>query len=158
MTVFSDAGLSLALIPVRSEQLDTGLIGDGTRVTAVTLCLPAGTSGGERQRLLDGLRKSQHHTFRSLSMPTLPGTLMEDLEIDTRQSLVGILSSGLPLPKSPSIQFEEAQKGLRRDVADGEREERGWWTLRFHQVLRELQREEGLASFIVPGTFGADMV
>ena len=152
-----DAGLSLTLIPVGPEQLDTGLLADDTCVTPLTLCFPAGTSGGERQRLLDGLRKSQHHTFRSLSMPTLPGTLMEDLEIDTRQSLVGILSSGLPLPKSPSIQFEEAQKGLRRDVADGEREERGWWTLRFHQVLRELQREESLLSFIVPGTFGADM-
>ncbi|PIL34361.1 hypothetical protein GSI_03136 [Ganoderma sinense ZZ0214-1] len=153
----SDVGLSLTLIPVRLEQLDTGLLADDTRVAPITLCFPVGTSGGERQRLLDGLRKSQHHTFRSLSMPTLPGTLMEDLEIDTRQSLVGILSSGLPLPKSPSIQFEEAQKGLRRDVADGEREERGWWTLRFHQVLRELQREETLLSFIVPGTFGAGM-
>ena len=135
-------GLNLGLVPIRPEHLDTGLVADNAHATSLTLSYPSEVDNGERQRLLEALRKCQHHMFRSLSMPTLPGALMEDLEIDTRQSLVGILSSGLPLPKSPSIQFEEAQKGLRRDVADGEREERGWWTLRFHQVLRELQREE----------------
>ena len=97
--------------------------------------------GTARQELYSALRKCRQHTVRSLSFPSLPGAMMEDGEIDTRQSLVGILSSGLPLPKSPSIQMDEASKGQRRDAIDGEREERGWWTLRFQQVLRELQRE-----------------
>jgi hypothetical protein len=31
--------------------------------------------------------------------------------------------------------------GKRNDPKQQEREERGWWSLRFQQVLRELQRE-----------------
>lgn len=34
------------------------------------------------------------------------------------------------------------EHGEKEDRAQGEREERGWWTLRFQQVLREFQREE----------------
>lgn len=135
--------VSLDLVSISPEHLDTGFVGEDTSVVAITLALPAvDGDAGTRQELVAALRKCHRHTIRSLSFPSLPGTMMEDVEIDTRQSLVGILSSGLPLPKSPSIQFDEAAQGERRDAIDGEREERGWWTLRFQQVLRELQREE----------------
>lgn len=135
--------VSLDLVSISPEHLDTGFVGEDTSVVSITLALPAvDGDAGTRQELVAALRKCHRHTIRSLSFPSLPGTMMEDVEIDTRQSLVGILSSGLPLPKSPSIQFDEAAQGERRDAIDGEREERGWWTLRFQQVLRELQREE----------------
>ena len=141
--------IALDLIPIGPEYLDSGLVGEDTPVVSITLTLPKTQNEDEAyEQLRSALRKCQQHTVRSLSFPAQPGSMMEDVEIDTRQSLVGILSSGLPLPKSPSIQFDEAAKGQRRDAVDGEREERGWWTLRFQQVLRELQREE--ASNSVP--------
>ncbi|KAI0755830.1 Dbl homology domain-containing protein [Fomes fomentarius] len=141
----ADNIVSLDLVSISPDHLDTGFVGEDTSVVSITLALPAvDGDAATRQELVAALRKCHRHTIRSLSFPSLPGTMMEDVEIDTRQSLVGILSSGLPLPKSPSIQFDEAAKGERRDAIDGEREERGWWTLRFQQVLRELQREEVL--------------
>ncbi|EKM51245.1 uncharacterized protein PHACADRAFT_263285 [Phanerochaete carnosa HHB-10118-sp] len=63
-----------------------------------------------------------------------------------------ILHTGLPLPKSPSLQMRDNQRlgidvnestgGKGGNDADREREERGWWTLRFQQVLREVQRRD----------------
>ena len=72
-----------------------------------------------------------------------------------------ILNTGLPLPKSPSLQLRDNQR-LRIDVskntegrdgsdADREREERGWWTLRFQQVLREMQRRDPMLSLSMFG-------
>jgi hypothetical protein len=63
-----------------------------------------------------------------------------ELEMDARCSLGSILASGLPLPKSPSFQKEEEAKGVVADAVQMEREERGWWSLRFQQVLHEIQR------------------
>ncbi|KAI0739440.1 hypothetical protein C8Q80DRAFT_1198706 [Daedaleopsis nitida] len=138
-----DGSLTVDVVAISPEHLDSGFMGEDASVVPITLVLPSSeNSEGARTELLAALHKCQQHTVRSLSFPSLPGTMMDDVELDTRQSLVGILASGLPLPKSPSIQFDEANKGQRRDAVDGEREERGWWTLRFQQVLRELQREE----------------
>lgn len=50
-----------------------------------------------------------------------------------------ILASGLPMPKSPSVQLSSGERG---NVVSREREERGWWSVRFRQVLREVQCEE----------------
>lgn len=60
-----------------------------------------------------------------------------------------ILNTGLPLPKSPSVQLKDNDRLGARDGpsdADREREERGWWTLRFQQVLREMQRQDPMLS------------
>lgn len=94
------------------------------------------------------MQSCSNFTTRSLSFPSNsekylahgPGA---DLETDTKNSVLSILASGLPLPKSPSIQIEEAILGDAPNGAQQEREERGWWTLRFQQVLREMQRREG---------------
>lgn len=134
--------MTLSLVSIRPEHLDSGLIAEDALVRSMTLALPATHGEGDHTAFLSALRKCQQHTARALSFPSQPGSMMDVGEIDTRHSLVGILASGLPLPKSPSIQLGEAVQGQRREVADGEREERGWWSLRFQQVLRELQREE----------------
>ncbi|KAI9058954.1 hypothetical protein FKP32DRAFT_1680281 [Trametes sanguinea] len=141
--------VNLSLVPIPPGQLDTGITVENTSPTSITLTLPPSeTSSATPVELCKALRKCHYHTVRGLSYPSLPAVITDDLELDTRQSLVGILSSGLPLPKSPSMQFgETAQGGGEADggedaAARGEREERGWWTLRFQQVLREMQRED----------------
>ena len=143
--------MTLGLIGVAADQLDTGVIAEDASITDFSLILPR-DGDGDRPALLVALRKCQYHATRSLSFPSLLGTAVADLEIDTRESLAGILSSGLPLPKSPSMQLGNAERAQQRDAsAEGEREERGWWTLRFQQVLRELQREEIQASTTASG-------
>ncbi|KAI0660284.1 hypothetical protein C8Q70DRAFT_85619 [Cubamyces menziesii] len=147
-----ERSVSLNLVPIPLDQLDTGITVENTPPTTITLSIaPSEPPETNPLELLKALRKCHHHTARGLSYPSLPAIITDDLELDTRQSLAGILSSGLPLPKSPSMQFEEAARdnGQVPGVPNGEdagmrgeREERGWWTLRFQQVLREMQREE----------------
>lgn len=72
-----------------------------------------------------------------------------DFEQDTQQSVMAILNTGLPLPKSPSIQAMDSARVGTADIStdmDKEREERGWWALRFQQVLREMQRQDPVLS------------
>ena len=58
-------------------------------------------------------------------------------------SILSVLSSGRPLPKSPSLQMLEVDL----DVIELEREERQWWAGRFQQVLGELSsRDEASAT------------
>lgn len=104
-----------------------------------------------RERWLDAIRQCHEHTLRSLSFPSHSGHFLAhgpnlDLEHDTRQSVMSLLASGLPLPKSPSLQIEEVRERSADDPALREREERGWWALRYQQVLRELQRYSPLAT------------
>jgi len=94
-----------------------------------------------RQNWLSAFQESAEHTFRALSFPTQSGKLVATvpglrLDIDSQTSVSAILDSGLPLPKSPSTQIAERAA----DSAQQEREARGWWALRFQQVLREMQR------------------
>lgn len=138
------------------------------------------TPGEDRANALNALRRCHAYTLCSLAFPSHAGTYLPhgpqvDLEADTQRSVMDILHTGLPLPKSPSLQMRDnlrldANKGLGggkstggvegkdaregRDAAgdvDREREERGWWTLRFQQVLREVQRRDPMLSLAVFG-------
>jgi hypothetical protein len=71
-------------------------------------------------------------------------TLTTDEENDTLGATLSIMSAGLPLPKSPSFLLRTSEREMG-DAREAEREERGWWTLRFQQVLRQLQREDMLS-------------
>ena len=92
--------------------------------------------------------------FLSLSFPSHSGQYLPhgphlDLEQDTQRGVMAILNSGLPLPKSPSIQLADPGRAGTADPSndhDKEREERGWWALRFQQVLREVQRQDPMLS------------
>jgi hypothetical protein len=55
--------------------------------------------------------------------------------------LDALLSSGLPFPKSPSLQQQQEDFIGDGGCSRREREERGWWTVRFQQILRELLRK-----------------
>lgn len=77
------------------------------------------------------------YTMRSLAFPASYDTRLVKKGshgFETPLSILSVLSSDRPLPKSPSAQL------LNRDMepVEQERQEREWWGNRFQQVLEEL--------------------
>ncbi|KAH9163097.1 hypothetical protein EDB89DRAFT_588664 [Lactarius sanguifluus] len=155
----------LDLLPVDPENVATGGIPDSGQVIILTLSIPSTSSAGVRldtpslsrlrQNWISAFQECAEHTLRALSFPTQSGKLVAPTpgvawDNDAQTSVSAILASGLPLPKSPSTQL--AEKGT--DPAQQEREARGWWALRFQQVLREMQHGSsgGALITISPGT------
>ena len=152
LQVKEDSGqIVLDLLPVDLENIATGRIPDSGQVIMLTLSVPSMSSSGLqldtptlsrlRHSWVSAFQECAEYTLRALSFPTQSGKLAVpipglDWGSDPRSSVSAILDSGLPLPKSPSTQM--AEKG--GDPAQQEREARGWWALRFQQVLREMQR------------------
>lgn len=147
-----DEQLSLDCIPLNLDNIDSESFPDPAALYTVVLSVPdpnlrhspsapSGTSKLARTRedWLTTFQKSIEHTLRSLSFPTTASS--SDLDLDTRQSIMNIISAGLPFPKSPSIQVDEVLMGVVKDDTMMEREERGWWEVRFQQVLRETWRD-----------------
>lgn len=81
----------------------------------------------DKAQWLVALQNSARTTSPLLSVPV--GLDYEDDRLQ-RTFVDSLVESGLPMPRSPSFQFEGSD---RRQ----EREERGWWSLRFREVLRE---------------------
>ena len=141
----------LDLLPVDLENIATGRIHDNGQVVMLTLSVPSVSSSGIqldipslsrlRHNWISAFQECAEHTIRALSFPTKSGKLAVPIpglacDRDPQSSVSSILESGLPLPKSPSQQVAETTA----DAAQQEREARGWWALRFQQVLREVQR------------------
>lgn len=80
-------------------------------------------------------------TLCSISTHSRNHDLGTNVALDTQHTVFSLLAAGLPLPKSPSVQIADLhlQEG-EADVRREEREARGWWSVRFQQVFRELQR------------------
>jgi hypothetical protein len=100
-----------------------------------------------RKKWLAAFRQSHQHTIRSLSYP-MEEKLNQPQQQDFLDSLEVIRSAGLPMPKSPSQQLIASPRllGPHRKVShkeeeiEGEREERGFWSLRFQLVMKERRR------------------
>lgn len=74
-------------------------------------------------------------------------SLGSDQSFDTQVVVTSLIESGLPIPRSPSGHLPEALDGPRSQTSVGdEREERGWWSLRYQQVFREFQRQDSVLS------------
>lgn len=138
---------------MKRDEIETGVIPEQTSVVSVFLTCdmpdtkPSTDNSLALVKWVEAFSRCHQFTLRSLSFPSHSGAYLAhgtnvDLELDTRQSVMSILASGLPLPKSPSVQIEEISLGQVADVLQQEREERGWWSLRFQQVLREMQRQD----------------
>ena len=143
--------LGLHVLPMEVDQLDNGILSDAS-ATSLFLHLPnnqtsASQHSDARKRWWSAFDRCYHFTLRSLSFPTYSGKYLSqapgtDRDEHSRQTVMSILASGLPLPKSPSVQIAEAQKSAVGDAALREREERGWWALRFQEILYELQKDD----------------
>ena len=64
--------------------------------------------------------------------------------VDTHHALSSLVASGLPFPRSPSGQLPDLWLNDEGHMKGNEREERGWWSLRYQQVFREFLRLEDL--------------
>lgn len=138
--------ISLDLLPLNPDDVQSGIISETSSSQSLGLAIPSSWSAEERGKALTALRKCHAYAIRSLSFPSYSGKylshgLQVDLEQDTKQSVMAIISTGLPLPKSPSVQIADLRRGHGNDSVEQEREERGWWSLRFQQIMRELQRQ-----------------
>lgn len=136
-----------------SKTLNDGIL-SSTPAISVYLGIPDQKSSADaalqalsaaKTKWMDAFERCFRFTLHSLSFPSYTTNLFTnggnmDLDSDTKNSVLSILASGLPLPMSPSQQLNEAQKGRPADLVQEEREERGWWSLRFQQVLKEMQR------------------
>jgi hypothetical protein len=145
---------SLDLLPVGIDDIQSGAICDTATVTSVQLVpiedgSATSASGREHpassQQWLRAFKQSAQHTLRSLSRPSQTGRYLIhgpnfDFESDITKSITSAVAMGLSLPKSPSVQ----STGEEKDPTQQEREERGWWSFRFQQVLCELQMQSVL--------------
>ncbi|KAK0486581.1 hypothetical protein IW261DRAFT_1456219 [Armillaria novae-zelandiae] len=86
------------------------------------------TELNERERWIVALERCKNSTLRLMSIPL--GLEYDDDRLQ-RTVVDSLVASGLPLPKSPSLQFVGSEKRQ-------EREERGWWSLRFREVMRDV--------------------
>lgn len=148
----------LDLVPVGDLQLEETYIDEDTLTStpvsriqiSVDLEHQGDTDRQERRKnWLASFEKCCRATTFSLEFP---------LRFDLYQGLAGLggienfdadkyqkaLGAGLPPPKSPSMQIQASNRRQRRrsDFAQGEKEERDWWSFRFKEVYLELQRDE----------------
>lgn len=75
--------------------------------------------------------------------------LNSDRHLDMQLIISSLTASGLPMPRSPSGSLPDVCSNTARSCGRGgvgissdEREERGWWSLRYQQVFREFQRQD----------------
>ena len=152
--VENSSQIALNLLPVDLENIATGRIPDSGQVITLSLSVPPVSSSGAqldtaglsrlRHNWVSAFQECAEYTLRALSFPTESGKLAAPTpglawETGNNNPVPAIVTSGLPLPKSPSTQI--AEQGA--DPSEQEREARGWWGLRFQQVLREMQRDHG---------------
>ncbi|KIK92676.1 hypothetical protein PAXRUDRAFT_561759 [Paxillus rubicundulus Ve08.2h10] len=137
--------ITLDIIPLTYQELEEGRVHSSGSV--VTIALSQRTSVGGRTELGEWLlpfRQCCQYTLKSLSCLSTKGFLVHGAtsEPEVQKPVLSILASGLPFPKSPSMQIEESQHGRVVDSEQEEREERGWWSKRFHDVFFELSKQD----------------
>lgn len=149
--------MSLEALVLEPEDLNKPLDFRASTFRVVDLVLPhlASNSGSEvLQDWLLAFRQCSQTTLRKLTFIGVGhqdgGLLSEwsDRTMDTHLALASLVGSGLPIPRSPSGTFPdtlEESGGFNYGLGD-EREERGWWSLRYQQVFREFQRQDSSLS------------
>ena len=85
-------------------------------------------------------QRSSQSTLRSLSYPTVSDKMNYTKCQDPNHLMTPLLDAGLPVPKSPSVQVLDVKNGQQGDSMQQEREERGWWSVRFQQILQEMYK------------------
>lgn len=143
----------LELLPTHPQVLAKNIILKDATVISVCFALSLKTKTTSQQDLrtpqmwLSALRKCEQSTISAVTAPVQLGDFVVGdgwtcAEDDLQHPSQAILTTGLPIPKSPSLQFVEANTGKDSEARQLEREERGWWFLRFRQVAQEMRRHD----------------
>ncbi|KAG6372057.1 hypothetical protein JVT61DRAFT_8765 [Boletus reticuloceps] len=142
------ACITLDLAPLTSRALEEGYVQSTGPVVTISLSRPRSQAERASAPLSDWLAPLRHccqYTQRTLSSLHTTHVLIDRAASATaaqKPALSSILAAGLPFPKSPSMQIQESERGLASDSERQEREERGWWSKRFHEVFAELSAHE----------------
>lgn len=111
---------------------------------------PVDSGEVSEQTWLLAFRRCCKTTLRKLTFPGVDQSEdsfdLSDRTFNTHAAVSSLVTSGLPIPRSPSGTFPDMRGGPDSTFTGGEREERGWWSLRYRQVFRELQRQDSLLS------------
>ncbi len=124
--------ISLQVLPVTDLTILRSKSVDIVSSSAGIATIYVSTEPDERARWLEALERCKNSTLRLMSIPL--GLEYDDDRL--RRTVVdSLVASGLPIPKSPSLQLVGSEKRQ-------EREERGWWSLRFREVLKDVVDRE----------------
>ncbi|KAF8882991.1 hypothetical protein BD779DRAFT_1802132 [Infundibulicybe gibba] len=137
--------VSLECLPIATGDLAEDLSpqnASSVRVIRFALCSvtnslePSAMDEKSQQTWLSALHQCRQSTLKSISLSLFSGSNDRCPPVKLNPSV----SSGLPPAKSPSMQLIEIQERKSNDPTQQEQEERGWWSLRFKQVLQETLR------------------
>ncbi|KAK0452990.1 uncharacterized protein EV420DRAFT_1557910 [Desarmillaria tabescens] len=124
--------ISLQVLPVTDLAILQSKSVDIVSSSAGIATIHINTEVDERARWLEALERCKNSTLRLMSIPL--GLEYDDDRLQ-RTVVDSLVASGLPIPKSPSLQLVGSEKRQ-------EREERGWWSLRFREVLKDVVGRE----------------
>ncbi|KAK0187281.1 hypothetical protein F5146DRAFT_985383 [Armillaria mellea] len=124
--------ISLQVLPVTDLTILRSKSVDIVSSSAGIATIQVGTEPEERDRWVEALERCKNSTLRLMSIPL--GLEYDDDRLQ-RTVVDSLVASGLPIPKSPSFQLIGSEKRQ-------EREERGWWSLRFREVLKDVVGRE----------------
>ena len=85
-------------------------------------------------------QRCSQSALRLLSYPTVSNSGIFSKCQDPNHLMAPFIGSGLPLPGGPSAQALDVEDGQCSEPTRQEREKRGWWSLRFQQVLHEMSK------------------
>ncbi|KAF6742865.1 hypothetical protein DFP72DRAFT_935979 [Ephemerocybe angulata] len=143
------AELHLALIPITCDSVKSDSLPRSASIADVVLALPDNLPEHQNQgddtvqRTLDtwstAFQRCSEDTMQLLSCPAPRKAVPSERSKETWLAVSSLVSSGLPMPKSPSGQFPDLEYSRSgQEAREVEREERGWWSLRYQQVLGEM--------------------
>lgn len=105
-------------------------------------------TSGDIKSWVSGFGKCAQDTHQLLSCPGPRKAIPSEKSNETLMAVSSLISSGLPIPKSPSGQMPDVlgyhlsllpgYKMKEDEMRELEREERGWWLIRYRQVLGEI--------------------
>ncbi|TFK61810.1 hypothetical protein BDN72DRAFT_828038 [Pluteus cervinus] len=140
--------LTLDILALKPEDVNNTINFDDVVVQQIHLKLPGHdqVTNGTRESWLAAFRSCLRSTLQLAALPGYREAHIGEVSTEMKGTVLSLLASGLPLPKSPSMQQAEYHSGEPQENARQEREQRGWWALRFHQVLQEfLHRGDAFA-------------
>ncbi|KAJ7117886.1 hypothetical protein C8R43DRAFT_1112682 [Mycena crocata] len=133
--------LVVDLIPLDIKSSSQSVVSQNVPLEVLHLRVPTLDSSTSTEELyrtcLAALQRSLNLTLRSISIPGACLVTPPSADLDWSSCSGGPMSQR-HLPKSPSL-IAEIRPGDSSGPTRQEREERGWWSSCFHQVLKEFQ-------------------